>query len=163
MAKITYVPAEGESAKVRWGRYDFEANKAVEVNDPGIIAKARDNPQFKVTAAKEETRQAEVVGGYTDANTGQPVELVRAPRAPVYGGGSGGPTGPTPPSAATQGSTATQAAAPRTTTDSGEFEKVFGASVEEFRTGEYEGAPEYVGPEGTEGASAKPAGRKAKK
>lgn len=150
MAKVTYRPGDGDPASVTWGGKTFEANKSVEVDNPAMIAKAQGNPQFEVSGVtKEQQRQAEIVGGYADANTGEEVEIVRRPRTMPYGVTDGGPTGPTPPTAATQGSTATQAEA------AGNLEEVFGAPREELASGEYEGAPEYVGPQGTEGAKAK--------
>jgi len=56
-----------------------------------------------------------------------------------------------PPSAATQGSTATITAAQ----GGSAFEDAYGAPADQVATGEYEGAPQYKGPEGTEGAAAK--------
>jgi hypothetical protein len=166
MAKITYVPAEGESAAVTWGGKRFEANKAVDVDNPAIIAKARNNPQFKVAGddKKQGKQQAEIAGTYTDANTGDEIELIRRSRN-VYSG-TGVPDVPRPagPSTATQGSVALEAARPIPADPDSRFREVFGASREEVASGEYEGAPEYIGPEGTEGATAKRGGgRKAKR
>lgn len=168
MASITYIPDPGDPAEVPWGRFRFPANKAVQVDDPAIIRKAQGNRFFKVSGVTtQEQQQAEVIGTMRDANTGRDVRLIAMPAAPVYGGGGGGaPTGPTPPTAATQGSAATLAAAPRTGgPDPDAFARNVGAeNAAELASGEYEGAPEYLGPEGTEGASGKPArGSKARK
>lgn len=157
MAKITYKPGPGGPSEVTWGGQTLQANKSVTIDNPAVIAKAQNNPYFEVSASKQETRQAEIVGGFADANTGEEVELVRKPRQFGYGLSGGGDTGPTPPSAATQGSSATLAATPRMSTDSSQFEEVYGAPQAEFASGEYDDAPEYIGPEGTEGAAAKKA------
>jgi len=69
MAKVTYKPAPGDAAQVTWGGKTFEANKAVDVTDPLVLAKAKNNPFFEVQANKDEQQQAEVIGGYADANT----------------------------------------------------------------------------------------------
>jgi hypothetical protein len=148
MARVTYKPGLGDPASTSWGGHSFEANKAVEVKNPALLAKAQNNPFFEVSAAKEEQRQAEVIGGYADANTGDEVALVRTRRTMSYGVMPSGPTGPLPPSAATQGSTATRSDADDT------FEEVYGATREEIASGEYEGAPEPVGePVGTAAAA----------
>lgn len=154
MAKVTYKPGPGDPAEVTWGGKKLQANKAVDIDNPAILSKAQNNPFFEVSASKEEQRQAEVVGGYADANTGEEVSLIRKPRSMNFGATGGGATGPTPPSAATQGSTATLAATPRSSTDSSAFQEVYGGTVEEVARGEQEGAPEYKGPEGTVGAGA---------
>ena len=166
MAKVTYSPPEGEAQSVTWGGKKFEAGKAVDIDNPAMLAKAQNNPHFKVAGSKEEARRAEVVGGYADANTGEEVELIRKPRNFNYGTLDTGLSGPVPPSAATQGSTAIEASRPSMAPNPGNFEEVYGAPPDVVATGEYEGAPEYIGPEGTEGTSAKrgrPAGSKNKK
>lgn len=151
MAKVTYKPAPGDAAQVTWGGKTFEANKAVDVTDPLVLAKAKNNPFFEVQANKDEQQQAEVIGGYADANTGEEVALVRRPRRAGYATPDLGLTAPVPPSAATQGSTATITAAQ----GGSAFEDAYGAPADQVATGEYEGAPQYKGPEGTEGAAAK--------
>ena len=155
MAKVTYKPGPDDNAQVTWGGKVFEANKAVDVTDPLVLAKAKNNPFFEVQASKDEQQQAEVIGGYADANTGEEVALVRRPRRGGYATPDLGLTAPVPPSAATQGSTAAGPGPSTSPRAPDNFEEIYGAPVAQVATGEYEGAPQYKGPEGTEGAPAK--------
>lgn len=163
MASVTYNPPADDAQSVTWGGKTFNAGEAVEVNDPLLLSKAKTNRFFEVSAGEDEQRQAEVIGGYADANTGDEVALVRTRRLPAYATGPAGPTGPVPPSAATQGSTATTAAALSGPATRDVFAETYGAPADQVATGEYEGAPQYKGPEGTEGAQAQPAEAPAKR
>jgi hypothetical protein len=164
MAKVTYKPGPGDPASVTWGGKTFEANKSQTVEDPRMIQKAQGNRYFEVSGVtKEEQRQAEVVGGYKDANTGDDIALVRVPRTGYNFGAAAADTRPATPSTATQGSTAIEASRPITGATSTAFEETYGAPQDEFASGESEVSAEYVGPEGTEGVTAKrgrPAGKK---
>jgi hypothetical protein len=150
MGSLTYNPGPGDPQEVTAYGKRFKAGEAVEVNDPLALAKARNNPWFE--GGEDAQPEAEVVGGYQDANTGDEVRLVRRRRLPAYGTPDLGPQGPVPPSPATQGSTAAGDAPSTRPVPPANFEEVFGAPREQFVTGDYEGAPEYKGPEGTEGA-----------
>lgn len=155
MASITYKPAPGDAEQVTWAGLTLKAGESVETDNPAVLAKAKNNPFFEVSASKEEERQAEIVGGYADANTGEPVELVRLPRTISYGVTAAGPTGPVPPSRATQGSTAAGGAPSTAPAAPDNFEEIYGAPQDQVATGEYEGAPQYKGPEGTEGGQSR--------
>lgn len=54
-ARITYLggPETGDVGRTKWGEYEFELNKAVEVSDPHIISKAQANKFFKVEPMKD--------------------------------------------------------------------------------------------------------------
>jgi hypothetical protein len=91
MASVTYNPPADDAQSVTWGGKTFNAGEAVEVNDPLLLSKAKTNRFFEVSAGEDEQRQAEVVGGYADANTGDEVALVRTRRLPAYATGAGRP------------------------------------------------------------------------
>jgi hypothetical protein len=160
MPKVTYKAPPGDAESITWRGKTFKNGEGVDVDDPAMLAKAQNNPYFEVSGGdkKGEQQQAPVLGNYQDAYTGQTFDLIKKPAGPTYGGGGGGPAEIAKPSSATQGSVAVEASRPRLGTESTQFEEVYGVKQEDFAKGDYEGAPEYKGPQGTEG-SGKPRGR----
>jgi hypothetical protein len=163
MPKITYKPGPGEPNEITWGNQKFKAGEGVDVDNPVMLQKAQTNPYFEVSGADKkgegQRQQGDVIGGYRDAFTGQDVDLVRRQSLYGYGHGSSAPAEIGKPSAATQGSVAVEASRPVTgpaSADNPRFRETFGVSAAELATGEYEGAPEYKGPEGTVGKGETP-------
>lgn len=160
MGSITYKPGPEDPQETRVYGKSFKAGEPVEVNDPLALSKAQNNRFFEVSGLKEqEPRQMEVVGGFQDANSGDEVQLVRRPRLPAYGTPDAGLTGPVPPTPATQGSTALIAAQQTGPNVRDVFAETYGAPMTEHASGEYEGAPQYKGPVGTEGQAKRGPGR----
>lgn len=160
MGNIVYKPGPEDPQETRAYGKTFKAGEAVEVNDPLALRKADANPFFEVTGLRgEDQKQMQVVGGFQDANSGDEVQLVRRPRLPAYGTPDAGLTGPVPPTPATQGSTAVIAAQQTGPNVRDVFAETYGASMAEHASGEYEGAPQYKGPQGTEGPPKRGPGR----
>jgi hypothetical protein len=161
MAKITYNPPEGEAESVTWAGKTFKKGEAVEVDEKteqgrGMLMKAQNNRFFEAAEPKDK-QQAQVIGGFKDANSNQEFDLIRKPAAPVYGAGPAGAAEIVKPSRATQGSVAIETSRPLgDMAENPAFEETYGAKPADFAKGDYEGAPEYKGPQGTE---AKPRGR----
>jgi hypothetical protein len=162
MPKVTYKAPPGDAESVTWRGKTFKNGEGVDIDDPAMLAKAQGNPYFEVAGGdkKGEQQQAPVLGNYQDAYTGQTFDLIKKPAPPTYGAGGSGPADIAKPSSATQGSVAVEASRSVTTApgENPAFEEIYGAKQSEVATGEYEGAPEYKGPEGTVG-SGKPRGR----
>jgi hypothetical protein len=158
MPKVTYKAPPGDAETLKWGGQEFKNGEAVDVKNPAILQKAQNNPYFEVSGAeKGEKQDAVVVGDFKDANSNQEYNLIRKPAQNLYGSGPG-PAEIAKPSSATQGSIAVEAVRPIIGPQSSRFEDDYGVKQEDFAKGDYEGAPEFKGPEGTVG-SAKHRGR----
>ena len=158
--KVTYKPGPGEPDSLQWGGKTFKAGEAVDVEDPRMLEKAKNNPYFETSGGdKPKGEEREVLGNYQDTYTGQEFDLVRKKSLYSYGPGAG-PAEIAKPSSATQGSTAIESSRPTGAMEENPaFEQNYGAKQSEFVTGEYEGAPKPTDvKQGTEGQS-RPRGR----
>jgi hypothetical protein len=160
MPSVTYKPqSEDDPKTVTWAGKTFKEGEAVEVSDQ-MAAKAKNNPWFEGSGGDPKV-EAQVIGGYQDANSGDEIALIRKPGSgAIYAGTQAAGPATQTPSAATQGSIARDVVRPPAGLEGRSFEDEFGVPEAEFQTGEYEGAPKWKGPEGTEGnMQPKPRGR----
>lgn len=78
MATATY-KGQGEQDKIAFHHLEFKKGEAVEVTDPGLLAKLKGNPNFDVAGA-DDLEKPEVVPAPSAMGAQYPVEKPGEPR-----------------------------------------------------------------------------------
>lgn len=76
MAKVTYLPQDGDPAETTFHGVNLKANVAVETSNEKLIAMASSNPWFKVEGAADKPKAAEPAKGGKPTPENKPTVVI---------------------------------------------------------------------------------------